>query len=70
MHELSPEPVAHLSQHRLVPMLLRCALDNSVNSQVRFDRSVVEVRQSGANITVLAKTPQVLSKKHLSLARP
>ncbi len=59
MAQISPEPVAHLSQHRLVPMLLSCAASNTVGSSVVFDRTVTDVRQTGDNITVTTRTSQV-----------
>ena len=59
MHDVSPEPVAHLSQHRLVPMLLRCASSNDADSNIFFDRAVVGVKQSGESVTVATTDSQV-----------
>ena len=61
MSHISPEPVAHLSQHRLVPMLLRCATSNAVGSTVLFDRTATDVRQNGDTVTVVTRTSQVCS---------
>ena len=36
MHHLSPEPVAHLSQHQLLPILLKTASAPDVHSEVKF----------------------------------
>ncbi len=62
MTQISPEPVAHLSQHRLVPMLLSCATSNAVGSSVIFDHTVTDVRQTGDNVTVMTKTAQVCTQ--------
>ena len=59
MHDLSPEPVTHLSQHRLVPMLLKCASSNDANSSILFDHTVLGVKQSGESITVAITDSQV-----------
>ena len=59
MSDISPEPVAHLSQHRLVPMLLGCATSNAVGSTILFDRAAANVRQSGDTVTVATRTSQV-----------
>ena len=60
-HDISPEPVAHLSQHRLVPMLLSHAASNAVGSAVRFDHTVTGVTQTCHTVTVATRTSQVCS---------
>lgn len=40
MHEVSPEPVSHLSQHILLPMLLRCTTTPDATGEVRFGHAV------------------------------
>ena len=59
MHDISPEPVTHLSQHRLVPMLLKCASSNDANSSILFDHAVLGVKQSGESVTVATTDSQV-----------
>ena len=59
MHDISPEPVAHLSQHRLLPMLLACALENAVNSRVLFDRTVLEINQPADHVSIVMRTSKV-----------
>jgi hypothetical protein len=59
MPDISPEPVAHLSQHRLVPMLLKCACSNPAYTAVSFDRTVTGVKQSGESVTVATIDSQV-----------
>lgn len=66
--DISPEPVAHLSQHRLVPMLLRCATSNALGSRVDFDQTVTHVSQTGDSVTVSTRTSQVCT--HLTDNRP
>ena len=63
MHSISPEPVAHLSQHRLLPMLLTCALDNAVNSRVLFGRTVLKIEQSADRVSIFTRTSEV-SNQH------
>ena len=43
MHHLSPEPVAHLSQHRLLPILLRSATASDALADLRFGHAVSRV---------------------------
>jgi len=62
MHDISPEPVAHLSQHRLVPMLLECVSGKEMGSKVLFDSTVLEVRQSGDTVKAVTKTSQVCQR--------
>ena len=59
MHDISPEPVAHLSQHRLLPKLLACATDNAVNSRVLFDRTVLKIQQPTDCVSVVMRTSEV-----------
>ena len=59
MHDISPEPVAHLSQHRLLPKLLACATDNAVNSRVLFDRTVLEIEQPTDRVSIVMRTSEV-----------
>ncbi len=40
MHHLSPEPVAHLSQHRLLPILLKSATAHDSLGDLRFGHAV------------------------------
>ncbi|EIE25479.1 hypothetical protein COCSUDRAFT_1587, partial [Coccomyxa subellipsoidea C-169] len=43
MHHLSPEPVAHLSQHRLLPILLKSATAHDSLGDLRFGHAVSRV---------------------------
>ena len=62
MHDISPEPVAHLSQHRLLPKLLACARDNAVNSRVLFDRTVLKIEQPADGVSIVMRTSEVSNR--------
>lgn len=44
MQNLSPEPVAHLSQHRLLPVLLKSATAPDALGEVQFGHAVRKVK--------------------------
>ncbi len=46
MHHVSPEPVSHLSQHLLLPMLLRCATAPGSAGDVCFGHAVEALRST------------------------
>lgn len=60
MHHLSPEPVAHLSQHRLLPILLKAATAPDVHGEVHFGHMIsgVDALPSG-RILLRIDEPQV-----------
>lgn len=45
MYDLSPEPVSHLSQHVLLPMLLSCATAPDAAGRVCFGSAVTALTQ-------------------------
>jgi 2-polyprenyl-6-methoxyphenol hydroxylase-like FAD-dependent oxidoreductase len=59
---LSPEGVTHLSQNRLLPMLLDSARREGAAGEVRFARRVRSVAQEhqGVRITVETETVNLL----------
>ena len=59
---VSPEPVAHLSQHRLLPLLLSCAAGPQAKvicDSVHFGQRVSAATQSGGSVLITASDMQV-----------
>lgn len=58
---VSPEPVAHLSQHRLLPLLLSCAAGPQAKGygSVHFGQRVSAATQSGGSVLITASDMQV-----------
>ena len=58
---VSPEPVAHLSQHRLLPLLLSSAAGPQANAcgSVRFGQRVSAVTQNASSVLITASDMQV-----------
>ena len=63
---MSPEPVAHLSQHRLLPLLLSStsAPEASVCDSVRFGQHVSAVTQSGSSVQITVSDMQVTTHSY------
>lgn len=56
---LSPEGVTHLSQNRLLPMLLDSARREGAAGRVAFGQKVWAVAQDQQGVAVTVKTPKV-----------
>lgn len=57
--EISPEGVAHLSQSKLLPMLLDCARSYHSTADIRFDHKVTSVKTFGGHVNVRAEGLEV-----------
>lgn len=72
MAHLSPEPVAHVSQHRLLPMLLRRAEQRGAPGRVAFGHEAQAVQQTADRVDVAGATssgtPWQLSCDYLVVA--
>ncbi|DBA95796.1 TPA: hypothetical protein ACH3X1_001346 [Trebouxia sp. C0004] len=51
MHDLSPEPVVHLSQHKLLPLMLHRAQERGGQDSIRFGHHLQHFQQSPDGIT-------------------
>ena len=59
MHDLSPEPVAHLSQHKLLPLLLHRAHRASGLDSIRFGHSLRQFQQHPDGVSCIVQPLQV-----------
>jgi hypothetical protein len=62
MPGLSPEPVAHLSQHRLLPLLLASATAGDACGAVRFGQAVTGIAQAGSGLRVAVLDAEVCAQ--------
>lgn len=66
MHDLSPEPVAHLSQHKLLPLLLHRAQQASGKASIRFGHRLQHFQQHPHGVTCTIKPLDVSqSQQHV-----
>lgn len=59
MHDLSPEPVVHLSQHKLLPLMLHRAQRLAGQDSIRFGHHLQLFQQSPAGVTSWMQPLQV-----------
>ena len=59
MHNLSPEPVAHLSQHKLLPLLLHRAQAAAGPDSIRFGHQLQDFQQTANGIHCRIQPRQV-----------
>jgi len=66
MHDLSPEPVVHLSQHKLLPLMLHRAHKRGGQDSIRFGHQLQRFQQSPDGVTCTVQTSQVVICSHLT----
>jgi len=66
MHDLSPEPVVHLSQHKLLPLMLHRAHRRCGQDSIRFGHQLQRFQQSPDGVTCTVQTSQVVICSHLT----
>ena len=59
MHDLSPEPVVHLSQHKLLPLLLHRAQNMAGLADIRFGHHLQLFQQQSTGVTCSVQPLQV-----------
>lgn len=59
MHDLSPEPVVHLSQHKLLPLMLHRAHRRGGQDSIRFGHQLHHFQQSPDGVTCTVQPSQV-----------
>ena len=59
MHGLSPEPVVHLSQHKLLPLMLQRALSTNGPDSIRLGHQLHSLQQSPQGVTCHVQPLQV-----------
>ena len=61
MHDLSPEPVVHLSQHKLLPLMLHRAHRRGGRDSIRFGHQLQCFQQSPDGVTCTVQPSQVFT---------
>ncbi len=59
MHDLSPEPVVHLSQHKLLPLMLHRAHRRDGQDSIRFGHQLHHFQQSPDGVICTVQPSQV-----------
>jgi len=60
----SPEPVAHLSQHKLLPILLERAEASPRTASIWFGTQVTAIRDRGSEVAVTVEHASARSERH------